>query len=141
MGLRLEAFLLAAFTAAGSALAAPAPLTRAVERGAEVAQGRCASCHAVALESRSPNRDAPLFRVLSRLYSARDLETKLANISENGHFEMPALSLREDEIEDVAAYIQSLDGGAAGAPPPVAARRKPAAYWITSAAKRSISSY
>src|SRR5258708_28508384 len=97
------------------------------------------------METRSPNRVAPLFRVLSRLYSARDIETKLAAISEHGHFEMPALALREDEIEDVAAYIQSLDGGQSGAPPPTDAahrRGEPRpAQWITSAAKRSISSY
>jgi mono/diheme cytochrome c family protein len=117
-----------------------------VERGAQVAQGRCAACHSVALEAKSPNRDAPLFRVLSRLYSARDIETKLTAISEHGHFEMPALALREDEIEDVAAYIQSLEGGSSGDKPPMddaSARtsRKTPAQWITSAAKRSISSY
>jgi mono/diheme cytochrome c family protein len=137
--------LLGALALAGPALAAPANLAPAVERGAEVAQARCASCHAVALEARSPSPDAPLFRVLSRLYSAQDLQTKLTDISEHGHFEMPAVTLREDEIEDVAAYIQSLDGGATASPPPTtAAQRRPAArpaYWITSAAKRSISSY
>jgi mono/diheme cytochrome c family protein len=133
---------------AGPTFAAAPRATPTVERGAQVAQDRCAACHAVAMETKSPNRVAPLFRVLSRLYSAKDIETKLAAISEHGHFEMPPLSLREDEIEDVAAYIQSLDGGASGAPPPMnAARhrhdaaRKIPAQWITSAAKRSISSY
>jgi mono/diheme cytochrome c family protein len=134
--------------AGAPAVAAAARVAPAVERGAQVAQDRCAACHSVALEARSPNHDAPLFRVLSRLYSARDIETKLTAISEHGHFEMPALALREDEIEDVALYIQSLDGGESGAPPPTndaardrSAARKTPAHWITSAAKRSISSY
>jgi mono/diheme cytochrome c family protein len=98
-------------------LAAAPRLNPSVERGAEVAQSRCASCHGVALEAASPSRDAPLFRVLSRLYSAQDLQRKLSNISQNGHFEMPAISIREDEIEDVSAYIASLDGRAAAVPP------------------------
>jgi mono/diheme cytochrome c family protein len=131
---------------AGGATAAPAPMTPAVERGAEVAQSRCAVCHAVAMETRSANRTAPLFRVLSRLYSAKDIETRLGEIAEHGHFDMPALALREDEIEDVAAYIQSLDGGEGLPPRGSGARRSrrpkaTPAQWITSAAKRSISSY
>lgn len=89
----------------------------AIVRGAEVAQTRCSACHAVALEVRSPERDAPQFRVLSRLYSAETLAHKLADFSENGHFEMPPVALREDEISDVAAYIESLDGGFADMPP------------------------
>lgn len=106
---------LAAAAVAGLALAqATSPgkaLTPSVERGAEIAQGRCASCHAVALEAASPSHDAPQFRVLSRLYSAEDLARRLTAISESGHFEMPAVSIREDEIADVAAYIASLDAG------------------------------
>ena len=102
-------------------LAAAPRLTPSVERGAQVAQARCASCHGVALETASPSRDAPLFRVLSRIYSAPDLQRKLSDISLNGHFEMPAVTIREDEIEDVSAYIASLEGGGAEAPPPVSA--------------------
>ena len=107
--------------AAALALAAPAgpaqPLNPAIERGAEIAQDRCSICHAVALEAASPSRDAPQFRVLSRLYSAEDLRRKLADISENGHFEMPPIMIRDFEVEDVAAYIASLDGGAVRPPP------------------------
>jgi mono/diheme cytochrome c family protein len=103
---------LAAALVTGVVSAAAGPqATPSLDRGAQVAQDRCASCHGVALEAASPSHDAPLFRVLSRLYSAQDLERKLSNISQNGHFEMPAVSIREDEIEDVSAYIASLDGG------------------------------
>jgi len=97
--------------------AAPA-LTPSIERGAEVAQARCASCHGVALEAASPSHDAPLFRVLSRLYSAQDLERKLDAISRDGHFEMPPVTLHEDEIEDVSAYIASLESDDHPVPPP-----------------------
>ncbi|MGZ3376108.1 MAG: c-type cytochrome [Phenylobacterium sp.] len=100
---------------AGPLTAGPRPEARdttAIARGAEIAQSRCAGCHAVALEAASPTRDAPQFRVLSRLYSAERLKTELLDIVEDGHFEMPRVRLREDEAADVAAYIASLDGGA-----------------------------
>jgi mono/diheme cytochrome c family protein len=103
-------------------LAAAPPLSPSIERGAEVAQRRCAACHGVALEAASPSRDAPLFRVLSRLYSARDLERKLSDIAQVGHFEMPAVTIGEDEIEDVSAYIASLEGDDHPVPTP---RKRP----------------
>ncbi len=88
----------------------------AVARGAEIAETRCARCHAVALEAHSPERHAPQFRVLSRVYSAKFLADELLDISENGHFEMPPVALREDEVSDIAAYIASLDGGSVDPP-------------------------
>ncbi len=91
-------------------------MTPAFARGAEIAQKQCAACHAVALEAASPVKIAPQFRVLSRLYSAEDLETKLSDIADHGHFDMPAIQLREDEIADVAAYIAGLDGGSVDVP-------------------------
>jgi mono/diheme cytochrome c family protein len=106
--------------AAGASLAqgpgTPPPVEPAVERGAQLAQDRCASCHAVALENRSPRRDAPQFRVLSRLYSRQDLARKLDDIAANGHFEMPAVALREDEMQDIAAYMSTLEGDAEARP-------------------------
>ena len=143
--LRLAVSLIAVCAiAAGAAAAAPRDVSPIVARGVQIAQERCATCHAVALEARSPNREAPLFRVLSRLYSARDLETKLSDISEHGHFDMPALALREDEIADVAANNETQEGGEPRATPPGSRHRRGATaanQWITSAAKRSISSY
>ncbi|MBS0363301.1 MAG: cytochrome c [Proteobacteria bacterium] len=88
----------------------------AIVRGAEVAHAHCANCHAVALEDRSPEKDAPQFRVLSRLYDQPVLADKIARFSQDGHFEMPPVTLREDEVADVAAYIASLDGGSLDIP-------------------------
>ena len=90
----------------------PAPVEPAVERGAQLSQGRCASCHAIALEARSPSHDAPQFRVLGRLYSRKDLARKLNDIAATGHFEMPPVSMREDEMSDIAAYIETLGAAA-----------------------------
>jgi mono/diheme cytochrome c family protein len=95
------------------------------ERGAQLAQEKCAACHAVALEPRSPERIAPQFRVLSRLYSKQEFTTKLESISANGHFEMPPVAMTEDEIADLASYLASLDGAAAGPGPGAALRLAP----------------
>ena len=97
---------------AGEALASGARRDDvAFARGAQVAQARCANCHAIALETKSPEAHAPAFRVLSRLYDEDVLARKLAAFAEVGHFEMPPVALREEEIADVAAYIANLDGG------------------------------
>ena len=131
---RTPALILSAALMAGGLSVAQAsaasPDSVAIARGAEVAQGRCANCHAVALETRSPEKDAPQFRVLSRLYSAEVLARKLYDFSENGHFNMPPVALRVEDIADVSAYIASLDGGATEMPrrrgDPVAAVGRPA---------------
>ncbi len=117
--------LFAAATAAAGGPEAAQDMSPAFARGAAIAQARCSSCHGVALEATSPVKIAPLFRVLSRLYSADDLETKLSRISETGHFEMPAVQLREDQVADLAAYIAGLDGGSVDVPDD---REKPMAY-------------
>jgi len=108
----LGAVILSAGVAGAAGMDNPATL-----RGSQIAQARCAGCHAVALEAASPVHDAPLFRVLSRLYAADRLEMKLLDLAENGHFEMPRVRLSEDEAADVAAYIASLETGAVNARP------------------------
>lgn len=109
--------LVCALLSAGLGAISPSPANEpAIIRGAEIAQARCAGCHGVALEAASPVHDAPLFRVLSRLYSAERLEMKLLDISENGHFEMPRVEMSEADATDLAQYIASLDGGAADPP-------------------------
>lgn len=115
--MRLPRFAVTAiFSSAAALLAAAAPAPRlggyatvAEMRGAQVAETSCSGCHAVALEAKSRNHDAPQFRVLARLYSAEALETKLEAIVADGHFEMPRVSLTEGEISDVSAYIASLE--------------------------------
>lgn len=122
--LSLFAFL-PAVAALSLAAAAGAQIPVDVLRGSDVAQHVCAGCHAVALEPASRAQDAPPFRVLSRLYSARSLETKLTSIVANGHFEMPRVSLTEDEVADVSAYIASLEPLEDRAPAPSPTTRRP----------------
>lgn len=110
----LARLALTAMLCAGPAAArTPGTEEPAVLRGAETAQARCSGCHAVALETEGPAANAPLFRVLSRLYPADRLRAKLLDISKNGHFQMPPVEMSQAEASDLAAYIASLDGGAA----------------------------
>src|SRR3546814_16892971 len=55
-----------AFAAAGSA--------EEVSRGRDLAERRCASCHAIGETNASPNRLAPPFRSLYRLYPVDALQ-------------------------------------------------------------------
>ena len=124
--------ILTAMAGAGpaSAQSSSAQDPPAVARGADVAQKVCSRCHAVALEETSRERDAPLFRAVSRLYSAEALETKLTDIAAQGHFEMPRVTLTEDEISDLSAYIASLQPLEEQQPPPPRKQTRGMVVWL-----------
>lgn len=109
---RIVPILILAALAAGCASggrpgpAAPAP-TQA-DRGERFAWRACAGCHAVGATGESRNGGAPPFRDLAIRYNAVSLERRLAEISRNGHYEMPPVFITVDESRDVAAYIEQL---------------------------------
>jgi mono/diheme cytochrome c family protein len=101
------------------ALATPAaaqtqPQAR-IDRGQGLASANCSSCHAVGPAGASPNRRAPPFRTLSGRYVGLTLHRKLTEIAETGHYDMPPAPVHTDEVDAIAAYINSLDPS--GAPP------------------------
>jgi mono/diheme cytochrome c family protein len=79
-----------------------------VARGSEVARRVCAACHAVAPGDPSPRSDTRPFWNRGLRHTAL-LEGRLQQFSSHGHYEMPKLDLRPDELRDVAAYIDSLE--------------------------------
>jgi mono/diheme cytochrome c family protein len=93
---------------AASALLMAATPAAEVERGARLAQQRCASCHGMAPTGRSLNLAAPPFRDIRLRYNALSLEREMAKISVRGHFEMGPQVIGAAEAEDLAAYIESL---------------------------------
>lgn len=100
----------------------------AVDRGLFVALRACAGCHAVGGTDRSPNGIAPPFSVLRMQYDDAALQTRLADISRNGHQEMPPIYMTDDEIRDVTAYIQTVEpAGARDATTPRVTARGPGA--------------
>jgi mono/diheme cytochrome c family protein len=98
------------FVAAGCAtqdLGAGLGSDPAVERGRTFAEQRCAGCHAITLDE-SPGSSGPRFRDIQRRHNALSLERRLVEITQHGHFEMPALEFSAQQARDVAAYIDSL---------------------------------
>lgn len=99
--------LIALATTSLLAAAPPAAKAPEIEAGARAAR-RCAACHAVGGETRSPNAGAPTFREIRLRYNALSLERELARIAEHGHFDMKPMSIQPSEAEALAAYIESL---------------------------------
>jgi mono/diheme cytochrome c family protein len=93
-----------------SAMAAPAanPFEAQVARGHDLARAKCSSCHAVERDGASPSRRAPAFRAISGRYVELTLHRRLTEISETGHYDMPPMPARSDEVGDLVAYINSL---------------------------------
>ena len=75
--------IIAAMSVAGPGFARPKP-EAAVERGREVAQQRCAACHAIERGADSPKRDAPSFAGRDMQHTA-GLEGRLATLTREGH--------------------------------------------------------
>ena len=102
----------------GPALAAaqvPSRLDARLDRGKALVTANCASCHAVGSTGASPNRRAPPFRAISGRYVGLTLHRKLTEIGETGHYDMPPVPVHTDEVDAIAAYINSLEPS--GEPP------------------------
>ncbi|MFZ5719672.1 MAG: c-type cytochrome [Pseudomonadota bacterium] len=104
--LRGLAVIVVLFAVSGPASARPKP-DPVVERGREVAEKRCASCHSVAPGGASPMRDAPAFAGRDMQHTA-GLEGRLAALTRKGHYDMPPMTLSPDEVTALRAYIESL---------------------------------
>lgn len=86
----------------GSALAGD-PL-----EGEALAKNICAECHFVLANQESPSADVPSFvDIAARHKNLSDL----ARILAGPHPRMPDARLSKTQIEDLAAYIRSLDAG------------------------------
>jgi len=87
---------------------APATATASM-RGLEVARRHCAACHAVEPAGGTSPRDrAPSFASVEMRHTAA-LEDRVENLTRRGHYGMPPVPLRDDQVLDVVAYIAGLD--------------------------------
>lgn len=87
---------------------APATASDLTDRGEELAQRLCASCHAIGRGERSPIPVAPAFR---RIEPRVDLEQMVERLQDGliaGHPEMPVFILKDDEARALVAYMKSL---------------------------------
>lgn len=91
---------------------APANAAGDSARGKNFAQEHCSTCHAVGTAGVSPYKLAPPFRSLHTRYNVEGLAEALAEgigVGNTGERQMPMFVLSVDEIEDLIAYLKSLE--------------------------------
>lgn len=76
--------------------------------GRRLAEIHCARCHAIGTEGESRHPMAPPFRTLSRNYPVNALEEAFAEGILVGHRDMPEFQLEPSQIDDLVAYLNSI---------------------------------
>ena len=97
-----------------SAFAASAEATGNKARGEFFARENCSTCHAVGRVGASPYPLAPPFRTLPSKYDVEGLAEALAEgivVGNTGARQMPVFVLSVEEIDDLIAYLKSLEIG------------------------------
>jgi mono/diheme cytochrome c family protein len=112
---------LAVLFAGLSTVFAPAEAAGDASRGHMLAELNCATCHAIGRGGRSPYAPAPPFRTLHLKYDVSGLAEAFAEgivVMHNGPRQMPKFVLEPDQIDDLIAYLKSLEDPVApgGAP-------------------------
>jgi cytochrome c len=72
-------------------------------------EANCSCCHAVGRTGDSPLPIAPPFRTLHTRYPVENLEEALAEGIVTGHPTMPEFRLDPDQIENLIAYLKTLE--------------------------------
>ena len=111
--MRRLSFVIVALALGGCAnsLAQPAATranTPSIEAGRHIAELNCATCHAIGVAGASRHPMAPPFRTLSRDYPVNALEEAFAEGILVGHPDMPEFRLSPAQIDDLLAYIESV---------------------------------
>jgi cytochrome c len=108
--LRLSIACLGALTAATVAGQAGAQgLSPAAQRGLTLIRAHCAACHAIDQVSESPLKIAPPFRTLHAKYPIETLRIPLREGVLTGHPTMPVFRLDPDQVEDILAFLRTLE--------------------------------
>lgn len=83
-----------------------------IERGRAIAQKNCSTCHAIGRTGSSPYAPAPPFRTLHERYDVEALAEALAEgmvVGHDGPRQMPVFRLEPPQIDDLLAYLKSLE--------------------------------
>ncbi|MBI3677442.1 MAG: cytochrome c [Proteobacteria bacterium] len=90
----------------------------AVADGKLVAQNECSRCHAIDQEGANPRADAPLFRQILSRYRSDALEDELVEGIKLGHPDMPQFKLNPRAVDDLIAYLRSIQEPPVASPVP-----------------------
>jgi cytochrome c len=80
----------------------------AERRGESLLSRQCAMCHAIGRFGRSPHRQAPPFRTLSKRYPIDSLSEALGDGLSSGHPDMPEFVFSPRDIGAILAYLHSI---------------------------------
>mgnify|MGYP001820752813 CR=1 FL=1 len=80
-----------------------------VERGLVLVQTHCSECHAINKTGVSTLERAPPLRDLHKRYPVEHLEEAFAEGISTGHPEMPEFRFEPDQIDDLIAFLKSLE--------------------------------
>ena len=103
---RSSAFLIAAAAVLIWHGAYASPIS--VARGKRIAEDNCAPCHAIGRAGTSPNPDSTPFKTLSQARPGESLEETFAHGMQAGHGGMPMFVAPTEQIQDLLAYLQSV---------------------------------
>jgi len=81
-----------------------------IQRGQTFAQTNCSQYHAIGRVGESPIPEAPPFRTLHTRYPIEDLAESFAEGITTGHPSMPQFQLDPAQINDLIAYLNSVQG-------------------------------
>ncbi len=82
-----------------------------VAQGRAVAEKNCAWCHAIGATGKSPNAQAPAFRDIHARHPVLALRAPVSRAIATPHDRMPKLPLKDDDVDRIIAYINSLSSG------------------------------
>lgn len=82
-------------------------------KGLAIVKDKCARCHAIGMDDKSPHEKAPPFRDVVTRYPSENLAEALAEGIVSGHPDMPVFVFEPAEIEGFIAYLDSLGPDAA----------------------------
>jgi len=100
---------LAILSASLAILTLPTLAQGSPQAGQRLVEGNCARCHAVGRVGDSPLPIAPPFRTLHTRYPVENLAEALAEGIMVGHPTMPEFRLDSDQIENLIAYLKTLE--------------------------------
>jgi mono/diheme cytochrome c family protein len=101
--------VLAAALLLGLARAVSAQGEADVAAGKMLAEQHCSRCHAVGDEGQSLMEGAPPLRDLKLRYPIEDLAEAMAEGMVTAHPQMPVFTFSPEEIDDLLAYLDSLE--------------------------------
>lgn len=85
------------------------PVPPEAKLGRKVAEQQCSRCHAINLTDASAVADAPPLRDLYKRYAIEDLRGAFVRGIEVAHPRMPVFRLSQRDVDDLLAYLRSID--------------------------------